>query len=216
METYENKRRRAKARLTEKQLTAHAKSRAAFARAREIWSAVPGCDPYAALRQAWAEVTAGKIPPNFTKAVKPPKPKKPKTNPQDLITVVVVDTKKGEIIRFKLPGDQYALMRDLEPGFDEETTRLWDGVRSRGVSGKVKSVTSDYPTSTLTFTVQNGSYRPTMTNPSESEGTEQSLNGYTVRQEGNKHKIIDPDGNDTGKYAMTEEGAARLLAKHAR
>jgi hypothetical protein len=129
METYENKRRRAKARLTEKQLTAHAKSRAAFARAREIWSAVPGCDPYAALRQAWAEVTAGKIAPNFTKAVKPPKPKKPKTNPY---------------------------------------------------------------------------------------GLEEEEHGYTIRKVGNKHMIIDPDGNETGKYGMSEESAERLLAKHAR
>ena len=154
--------------LTEKQHNAHARSRAAFQRARQIWSAVPGCDPYAALRQAWEEVKRGTIAPNYTKTVKPPKPKKPKKpkkNPQDMITVVVVDMKKGEIIRFKLPGDQYALMRDLEPGFDDETVRLWEAVRSRGVSGKVKFVNSDYPTSTLTFTVQNGSYRPTMNNP---------------------------------------------------
>lgn len=67
--------------LTEKQHNAHARSRAAFQRARQIWSAVPGCDPYAALRQAWEEVKRGSIAPNYTKTVKPPKAKKPKKNP---------------------------------------------------------------------------------------------------------------------------------------
>ena len=88
-----------------------------------------------------------------------------KKNPNDVITVVVVDMKKGEIIRFRLPGDAYALMDHLEPGFDEETTRLWGEVQARGVSGKVKFVQSDWPTHTLTFTVAGGSYYPTINNP---------------------------------------------------
>lgn len=90
MYTYENARRTPKTTakkpraakpaktLTEKQHNAHARSRAAFQRARQIWSAVPGCDPYSALRQAWEEVKRGSIAPNYTKTVKPPKPKKPK------------------------------------------------------------------------------------------------------------------------------------------
>jgi len=43
---------------TQKQLAAHERSRRVFARAREIWSGVPNCDPYGALRQAWAEEKA--------------------------------------------------------------------------------------------------------------------------------------------------------------
>jgi hypothetical protein len=180
MYTYENARRKPKTAkksraakpakpaktLTEKQHNAHARSRAAFQRARQIWSAVPGCDPYSALRQAWEEVKRGSIAPNYTKTVKPPKPKKPKKNPQEMIKVVVVDINRGELVRFKLPGNQHALMRDLEPGFDDETARLWGELRARGVNGKVKMVTSDWPTGTLTFTVVNSSYYPPARNPS--------------------------------------------------
>lgn len=62
---YENARRRRSKSVTDKQKAAHAMSRAVFARAREIWSAVPGCDPYEALRAAWAEGKAGKLKPVF-------------------------------------------------------------------------------------------------------------------------------------------------------
>lgn len=64
---YENarRRRRRSSTITDKQKAAHAMSRAVFTRARAIWSAVPGCDPYDALRKAWAEAKAGKLSPVF-------------------------------------------------------------------------------------------------------------------------------------------------------
>lgn len=58
---YENARRRKKKSFTAKQIAAHEISRKVFARARAIWSAVPNCDPYQALRQAWAEAKAGTL-----------------------------------------------------------------------------------------------------------------------------------------------------------
>jgi hypothetical protein len=60
---YENRRRKKSSKISDKQKTAHAMSRAVFARARKIWEAVPGCDPYEALRAAWAEAKAGKLSP---------------------------------------------------------------------------------------------------------------------------------------------------------
>ena len=63
---YENARRRRRSKsTTDKQKAAHAMSRAVFARARAIWSKVPNCDPYEALRAAWAEAKAGKLQPMF-------------------------------------------------------------------------------------------------------------------------------------------------------
>ena len=73
MTTYENKKRAAGSAYSDKQLMSHAKARAAFGRAEQIWREVPGCDPYKALSQAWAEVKAGTVQPNFTKRVRPPK-----------------------------------------------------------------------------------------------------------------------------------------------
>ena len=161
MYTYENARRKpAEKQLSERQYHAHAKSRAAFARARQIWSAVPGCDPYAALRQAWGEVNAGKIPPDYTKRVKP---KKPKKNPYHV-------TPGGTA--FYLPQGEIS------------------SPRTRGAQQARLHL--------------------------KAEGIEQPLYGYTIRKSGNQYKIIDPDGNDTGKYGLSEEAAERLLAKHAR
>lgn len=51
--------------FTDKQKAAHAMSRAVFVRAEEIWSAVPGCDPYEALRAAWKEASEKKLQPRF-------------------------------------------------------------------------------------------------------------------------------------------------------
>jgi len=142
------------------------------------------------------------------KRVKPPKPKKPaKKNPVELVNVVVLDTKKGEIARFKLPGNQYALMRNLEPEFDDETVRLWGEVRALGVDGKPKFVQADWPTDTLTFMVEKASYYPLARNP------------YHVTPKGTAFylkpgEIGDPDtrGAQKARRILRSEGIDQPLA----
>jgi hypothetical protein len=63
---YENARKKKKSKgFNDKQKAAHAMSRAVFGRARQIWEAVPNCDPYEALRTAWKEAKDGKLKPIF-------------------------------------------------------------------------------------------------------------------------------------------------------
>lgn len=85
---YENKggRKKKQKNYTAKQLAAHDQARRVFARARAIWSKVKNCDPYAALRQAWAEEKSGKL----KKAANNPRYglKLMRTNPHEGVQVV--------------------------------------------------------------------------------------------------------------------------------
>ena len=84
-----------------KQLAAHETSRRVFARARQIWSAVPGCDPYQALRQAWSEVKGGRAAANPLRLLR--------TNPSGI--EIVEDGGKFHIYMDGEPTGKYFLTR---------------------------------------------------------------------------------------------------------
>jgi hypothetical protein len=84
-----------------KQMAAQETARRVFARARQIWSAVPRCDPYEALRQAWAEVKSGRAAANPLRLLR--------TNPSGI--EIVEDGGKFHIYMDGAPTGKYFLTR---------------------------------------------------------------------------------------------------------